>query len=295
MRILLIGHEGYIGSGLYRYLSTRYQVTCWGKKNDICTLNAPILKELKIKAIINCAAVIDRISMGFVVGSESDRVNVNGMYTLVRALKDQEVKLIHISTKDVFGMAYTSTDVDENADSYKPKFFIDDNHAFSPETTYAKTKLMSEYIAESHPFAVIIRLSCCYTDYYHHRGSWIHNLIKILLQGKPVTVTDEGKQFRAPLNVDDLGGLIDNILVSNAYGVKINADGGINNIYSVLQVIRMIAPNAKINKVGDVLDYGFAFNNRLAGTLFNWKPSILLSDRLPVMRENINLRRAISV
>jgi len=118
--------------------------------------------------------------------------------------------------------------------------------------------------------------------------------MKLLLQGKPVTVTNTGKQFRDLLNADDLGRLIDCVLESEHYGIKINAGGGSDNIFSILQVIRMIDSNAEIIET-DSGDYGFAFNNRLASELFGWQPQISFASRLPVIRENIISGRIASV
>lgn len=291
MNILLLGHEGYIGTGLFRYLSTHHQVIGWGRKSDICNLNVSVIEDLKVTVVVNCAAIIDRTTSDFTVNSESDKVNVGGVRAMVLALKNQNIKLIQISTKDVFGSVYSRNDIKEEQYCYKPKFLVDDNQPFAPETIYAKTKLMSEFIVESHPQTVVIRLSSCYTDFDHHRGSWVVNIMKALLEGKPITVSNTGKQFRAPLNVDDLGRLIDCILESKHWGVKINAGGGSGNVVSILQYIRMISPKAGIiETVGR--DYGFAFNNRLAGELFGWKPRISFASRVPIIRKNIIAQRS---
>ena len=294
MKILLIGHEGYVGAGLFHYLSQHHQVMGWGRQQDICHLDASILEKLKISAVVNCAAIIERTTSNFVIDSESDRVNVGGARALVSALADKDIKLIQISTKDVFGKVYSHSDVEEEQYSYKPTFLVDDSQPFAPETIYAKTKLMSEFIVESHPRSVVIRLASCYTDFDHYRGNWVVNIIKTLLQNKPVTVTNTGKQFRDLLNSDDLGRLIERVLESEHYGVKLNAGGGADNIFSILQVIRMIDSNAQIIE-SDGDDYGFAFNNRLANELFDWQPRISFTSRLPVIRENIVARRTANV
>lgn len=294
MKVLLIGHEGYVGAGLFRYLSKYHQVIGWGRERDIRSLTASIIGDLKVTAVVNCATIVDRTTSNFIINSESDCVNVGGARTLVSALKNRDIKLIQISTKDVFGSVYSRNDVEEEQYCYKPKFLVDDSQPFTPETIYAKTKLMSELIVESHPQTVVIRLSSCYTDFDHHRGSWVVNIMKALLQGKPVTVTNTGKQFRAPLNANDLGELINCVLESKHCGVKINADGGSDNIISILQYIRMISPEAKVIETAGS-DYGFAFNNRLAGELFGWKPQISFVSRLPVIRENIIAGRSAGV
>ncbi|MDD4859938.1 MAG: NAD-dependent epimerase/dehydratase family protein [Dehalococcoidales bacterium] len=291
MRILLTGHEGYLGAGLMRYFSTHHEVIGWGKQQDICTLNGSVVKDLKVQAVVNCAAVTERTTNRFEIGAESDRVNVGGIRAIVAALKDKDIKLIHISTKDVFGKVYSAADVTEEKSRYRLKFAVDDRQPFAPLTIYAKSKLISEFIAESHPQSAVIRLSSCYTDYYHHRGSWVVDIMRTLLQGKPVTATGNGKQCRDPLHVDDLGRLMELILKSDQWGIKLNAGGGTANITSILEYIRLINPAAKINAVpGD--DYGFAFNNRLAGELFGWKPEISFAGRVPVIKENILAQRA---
>ncbi|MBF0289207.1 MAG: NAD-dependent epimerase/dehydratase family protein [SAR324 cluster bacterium] len=286
MNILLTGHEGYVGVGLFNYLSTNHSVTGWGRKQDILSITPEILKKQQITAVVNCATVMDRISPNFVLNSESDRVNIEGMKPLVRAVQELNIPLIHISTKDVFGDCFSCEDVKETPEGFRPKFLVDDNQPFSPQTIYAKTKLISEFITETHSKSVVIRLSSCYTDFDHHRGNWIVNIIKTLFKGESPRVTNTGRQFRDLLHVHDLGILIEQILESKKYGVKINAGGGVDNIYSILQIIRMILPSARIAEI-DGGDYGFAFNNRLANECYHWHPKILFKERLPLIKKNI--------
>jgi nucleoside-diphosphate-sugar epimerase len=208
------------------------------------------------------------------------------MRSLISAIKDSEIKLIHISTKDVFGNVYSKSDVEESVDVFTPHFLIDDSQPFAPETIYGKTKLMAEYIAESHPLTNVIRLSSCYTDFDHHRGHWIPNIIKSLLKKNPVTITNKGKQVRDILHVNDLGQLIIKIIESDKFGEKINIGGGPDNLFSVLQIINMVDLNAKIIEA-EGNDYGFAFNNRLVMELFNWTPKILFEENLSVLKENL--------
>ena len=46
MRILLTGDEGYVGSGLTRYLRQAHEVVGWNSQKDVRTLNSSIIKEL---------------------------------------------------------------------------------------------------------------------------------------------------------------------------------------------------------------------------------------------------------
>ena len=85
-----------MGAGLFRYLGTHHQVIGWGREDDVCSLNASIIKDLKVTAVVNCAAVINRASADFILDSDSYRVNAGGMRALVSAPSgDQNGGLFH--------------------------------------------------------------------------------------------------------------------------------------------------------------------------------------------------------
>ena len=48
----------------------------------------------------------------------------------------------------------------------------------------------------------------------------------------------------------------------------------------------MLDKKTEIENIGGI-DYGFAFNNRLAKKLFGWSPEELFSEKLPVIINNI--------
>ncbi len=287
MKILLTGDEGYVGSGLSRYLKQTYEVVGWNSQKDVRTLKPSILKELNIEAVVNCAAITDRVTPHFKIDSPTDLVNVGGARALARALKDSKIPLIHISTKDVFGKLYTLDNLIEEEKAYRPKFRVDDDQPFQPESIYAKSKLMAEFILEDHPETVIVRLGSCYTDFDHEKGSWIVKVAKRIQAGETVTVSHNGKQFRDLLHSDDLGNLIEIILKSNCFGVKLNAGGGEENTLSVREVIHMYNPVARILESDDDGDYGFVFSNKRVEEIFQWQPQILFTDRAATILDNI--------
>ena len=114
MRILLVGYEGYVGSGLYQYLSSKHEVIGWGKSENILSINKKYLIEKNIDTVINCAAVMDRVESTFSIDSLTYDVNIDGMKNLVTQLKDTDIKLIYISTKDIYGKIFHKTNVIEN-------------------------------------------------------------------------------------------------------------------------------------------------------------------------------------
>jgi nucleoside-diphosphate-sugar epimerase len=286
MNILLVGHEGYVGAGLVRFLRERHTVVGWGRRADICALDAAALDRHGIEAVVNCAAAMDRVGTAYTPGSESERVNVLGTRQLVAALRGRQIPLVHISTKDVFGDVFGVAQVEEEPERYVPLFRVDDEQPFAPQTVYAKTKLMSEFISEGHARPVVIRLSTCYTDFDHRRGNWLVNMIKSAQAGRPIRVTHNGKQFRDMLHVEDLGRLIEKVCALGRFGLKVNAGGGERNTYSLLQVIRLIDPQARIEFIPGG-DYGFAFNNRRAQEAFGWQPEVLFEERIARIKDNI--------
>lgn len=286
MKILIIGYKGYVGSGLYRYFNEHCEVLGWGKKEDICNLSKDFLLKEKIDVIINCATFMERNKENFLARSNTFQVNIEGMTNLVKQLEGTRIKLIYISTKDVFGLIFKKDNIIELDEHYKLPHFVSDDCSFNPTTAYGKSKLIGEYIAETHPFHNIIRLSTCYTDFDHYRGHWIPNLIKSINTKSQITLSNKGKQLRAPLHVDDLGGLIQLILESKKNKLKLNADGGKKNLYSLIQIVKFFNSTVKINfENGD--DYGFAFTNYLAKNLIGWKPKILIKDKLDLISKNV--------
>ena len=96
MKILIIGHQGYIGSALYKYLSRDYKVVGWGKNDNILNITKELLSDKKIEVVINCATVMDRVTSTFSTNSLTYKVNIYGMENLVTQLMDTKIKLIYI-------------------------------------------------------------------------------------------------------------------------------------------------------------------------------------------------------
>ena len=286
MKILIIGYQGYVGSGLYKYLNREHEVIGWSKGDNILCINNELLIKENIDVVINCATVMDRVKSTFSTNSLTYKVNISGMENLVTQLRDTDIKLIYISTKDVYGNIFNKQNVVETDKYYRLSYFVDDDHPFYPQTAYGKSKLIGEYIAECHPNHIIIRLSSCYTDFDHYRGHWVPNLIKALMSGAEIKLTNKGKQVRDLLHVNDLGRLIELILKSNKKGIKINSGGGKDNVLSILQFLELIDSNSKISNLrGD--DYGFVFSNKVVKKEFNWVPEILFRERLPIIKKNL--------
>ncbi len=287
MKILLTGHEGYLGSRLHDYLKGRgHAVIGFGRHQDIGTLTRRTLDQYEIELVINCATTADRTNTLYTLGGADERVNVWGTRQLVQALEGTEIGLIHISTKDVYGEVYTPDQVTETLDRLIPAFTVNEKEPFRPQTVYAKTKLMAEFIAESHPKTTIVRLSSGYISQPHQRGNWILHFCRASKTGSPVQINGSGKQLRDPLHADDLGALLMLLHEKSAWGLKLNAGGGLASAYSILEVLNMLNPQLprKFCLGGDL---GYVSDNTLARKLVGWEPMLSFPTELCTLMERV--------
>ena len=291
MKIVLIGHEGYLGRGLFAYLARQNQVFGWDKKEDLFNLDAAYLARQGIDMVINLSVVADRQSAIFRVGEPTDTINVGGARHLAKILKGSEITWIQMSTREVLGPVYRREDVVETKAGFRGKFLVGEAAPYAPFNFYGKSKIMAEFISESHPYSNVIRLTTCYTDYDHPAGNWVVSLVRAAVQGKPVKLTQGGLQFRDPLHVDDLGRLMELLREKKVAGQKIHAGGGDSNMISLLEFVKIANPDVKVEAAPGG-DFGFAFDIAKAAQLTGWAPQILVRERIPVVAANI--RKGIS-
>jgi len=287
MKILLIGHEGYVGRGLFAYLSRKHQVLGWDKRENLFNIDAALLARKDIEMVINLSVMDSRGSKTFQVDTPAEEVNVMGARHIALILKGSEIAWFQFSTREVLGPVYGPRDVIKTRGGYRPKFLVDESYPYSPQNAYGKSKVMAEFISESHPYTNVIRLTTGYTDNNDIRGGWTLQLLKTVVAGGPVTLTrGGGNQFRDPVHTDDIGRLMEQIHERKIFGERFHAGGGKKNLISLKEFVRIADPKIKIQKVPGG-DYGFAFDNTKARKLVGWEPQVLVREKIPVMVKNI--------
>ena len=286
MKIVLIGHRGYIGIGLNQYLTKNHEVVGWDKDEDIHKLTSDFLVKNEIDAIINLAVIDARGSLNYQINTVTEHVTVNGAHHLANILSGSDISWFQLSTREVFGPVFGIDDVNLTESGYRPKFLVSEDFPFAPANFYGKSKLVAEFISESHEKSNIIRLTTGYTDFDNPIGGWIKGLVNGVVNHGEVTLARGGLQFRDPLHTDDLGRLIEKLFENKIYGQKINAGGGSENLLSLNEFVKLVDPNVKVISA-DGGDYGFAFDISKAFKLVGWKPQVLLRDKVSVISENI--------
>jgi nucleoside-diphosphate-sugar epimerase len=288
MKILLTGHEGYLGSRLAEYFTERgHEVAGWGRRDDLYTISWAALDRIRPDLVINCATAANRVDTVYQLSSPDEKVNFFGTRALVAAMRARDIGLIHLSTKDVYGEVYTANDVREEGSRLVPRFAINEDQPFRPRTIYAKTKLMAEFIAEAHPKSTIIRLSSGYTSQPHRRGNWILHFCRAAKEKRAVRINGSGKQLRDPLHADDLAALLLLIQEKEAWGLKLNAGGGMASAHSVVEVLDLIDPN-RPREFCPGGDLGYITDNGLATKLLGWKPEKSFAGELRKLIAQVN-------
>tara|TARA_B110000438_G_scaffold299832_1_gene350810 strand:+ start:1095 stop:1973 length:879 start_codon:yes stop_codon:yes gene_type:complete len=286
MNILLIGNEGYLGRGLFAFLSQKHKVIGWDLKENLFELNNTILEQHSIDIVINLA-VVASFADKYQAGDPTDKVNVAGARHLVKLLKGSNIAWFQLSTREVFGPVYSPEDVIQTENGFRPKFLVKEATPYAPQNFYGKSKLMAEFISESHPRSNIIRLTTCYTDFAAPNGNWVVNLIDSCINNRPVKLTQKGGlQFRDPLHTDDLGRLIELLYQKEIFSERIHAGGGEHNMISLREFVLIANPNTKIQS-SEGGDFGFAYDIAKATNLTGWKPKIRVREKIPVIAENI--------
>lgn len=165
--VLVTGSNGQLGSEI-KELSPQYKYNFFftdRMKLDISDINAikKFIELNNINIIINCAAytAVDK--------AESDEVNANkinhlAVKNLAKIAKEQNIKLIHISTDYVF-----------DGTNFKP--YTEDDKT-NPNGVYGKTKLDGENaMREINPNnSIIIRTSWVYSSY---GANFVKTMIRI--------------------------------------------------------------------------------------------------------------------
>ena len=292
MKVLLLGHEGFVGTGLSNYFGTQgIEVEGWGRSRDVWTLSPAYVAKGGYTAVVNCVAAQGRQAFRYDLDGADHRLNVRAVEHIVASLRGTDVPLIHLSTKDVFGVeVYGPDDLAETATRLQPKKSIDETQKFAPETIYAKSKLISEWIAESHPNANVIRLSTIYGDMPHVRENWMFRLARAILSDSPIKLTRSGKQVRDPLHTDDLGKLILKMISAGTWGRTVHAGGGPENVISLLEFVESVSLHCGKPVIKELMpggDSGFVFDIARAQHEFDWKPSVSVYDRISHLVENI--------
>ena len=306
-KILVTGGSGFIGSNLIKYLlEKKYKVINVDKLNysstpdkykefrknksykfiNVDLLNSKkiykILKKNKPKAIFNLAAEthVDRS-----IDSPSSFIknNILSSLNLIENIKKcylkreiKKLKLIHISTDEVYGNVLTKAS--------------NEKKAYEPNSPYAASKASVDHILRSYGVTYnipLIIVNCC-NNYgpYQFPEKFIPTVIINILKKKSVPIYGSGKNIREWIHVNDYCSALNKIMKKGKSGQSYNVGTGfritnINLSEKIYKELKRLFPNFKFNKeVNKKIidrpghDFRYAINSNKIRTELKWKPKI---------------------
>lgn len=194
-----------------------------------------ILYENNITHVIHFAAQ-SHVQNSFEDSLKFTNDNVLGTHTLLEECRKygKIQKFVHVSTDEVYGESMLNVD-----EQHKTEHSV-----LCPTNPYAATKAAAELIAQSynHSFnmpVVVTRGNNVYGP-NQYPEKLIPLFIKLLKEGKKVTIQGDGSTVRAFLHVDDTVSAFECILEKGVVGeiYNIGCDEGME--YSVLEVAKIL-------------------------------------------------------
>jgi dTDP-glucose 4,6-dehydratase len=246
-----------------------------------------ILKKFKPSGIFNLAAET-HVDRSIDNPKNFIKSNINGVYILLEVLKKylknnkKKIKLIHISTDEVYGDIHVSKRSDE-------KF------SYNPSSPYAASKASADHLIKSYirTYKIPAVISNCCNNYGPNQfpEKLIPKLIYNIIKNKPLPIYAKGKNSREWIHVDDHCEALLKIFKKGKIGENYNVGTSQNfeNIYIAKKLMKIQKSiftykknNVKIRFVKDRPghDFRYALNSKKIKNKLGWKAKIELNKGL---------------
>ena len=250
MNLLITGGAGFIGSNFVEYMSKKYdyklivldKLTYAGSiknlngikydsfiKGDISDydLAYKVCKNENIDIIVNFAAET-HVDNSIKNPNNFIHTNINGTFTLLEVVKSLDLKLLHISTDEVYG----SLD----------KEFAGENYPYKPNSPYSASKASSDLLVRSYVKTYNIKaITVNMVNNFgpkQHTEKLIPTIIKNAIDKKPIPIYGDGKNIRDWLYVYDSVKALDLIIHKSGWPNKYNI--GANNQKTNIEIANLI-------------------------------------------------------
>ena len=305
-KFIVTGGLGFIGSNLIKYLlDLGYYVVNLDKityasnfynikefknnkfykfiKVDISNKKklSQIIKKYKPKCIFNLAAET-HVDRSIDQSDDFIQSNIKGVHTILEILlKNRKIKLIHISTDEVFGNVKKNLRTSE----YTP---------YKPLNPYAATKAASDHLINSYVNTYNLKaiITNCCNNYGPGQNpeKFIPKIISCILNKKKIPVYGKGINSREWIYVEDHCKALHRVYLKGRIGETYNIGSNLNirNIDLVKKIILMSKKKNLFDKKSKILfvkdrpghDLRYALNSNKIRSKLKWSNSVNIKDGL---------------
>ena len=251
-----------------------------GNSNKILSL----LKKYRPKAIFNLAAEthVDRSIDGPKAFIDN---NIMDVFNLLEALRKyskikKNIKLIHISTDEVFGDVLTGRS--------------NENFKYKPSSPYAASKASSDHLVNSYvrTYKIDSIVTNCSNNFgpRQHPEKLIPKLIYNIINNKPLPIYGNGKNSREWIYVDDHCEALIKVFERGKVGefYNIGSNKNLNNLQITKELLKLsksimnVGSKVKIKFVKDRPghDLRYALDSRKIKKKLYWRPKTSFKDGL---------------
>ena len=223
--IWITGSKGRLGTVIKKQLSNRTEYKVIGTDIDVDITDINEVRQAmdvyRPRVVINCASISDAAYCEE-HRTEAYKVNALGARNLASATEEHNVKLIHISTDDVFSGIHNFP---------KNEFDIP-----TPKTVYGKSKFAGEnFVRDLNPRHLIIR------------SSWVYGAGKNSYYDFVLEKAKAGEKFKAPMDVIssptcvyDIAEFIEKVLDISEYGIfHVSSKGACTRLSYAREILKL--------------------------------------------------------
>ena len=299
MKILVTGGLGFIGSNfILNMLSRNEEISIINLDDELFGSNSMSLQEIEtsenyefVKGNITNSKLVSNlveksdIVVNFAAESHVDRSisnakpfidsNINGVFTILEAIRKHDKKLIHISTDEVFGSLESES--------------AHENYKFNPSSPYSASKASAEHLVNS--FFVTYGCNCLITRCTNNYGprqfpeKLIPKTILYAINNKKIPIYGTGKNIRDWIHVFDHCDAIFQVLKNGKKGssYNISSDDEVNNeiiIKKILQIMKKSEEMIEYVKDRPGHDFRYSLDSSKIEKELGWSPKVSFNEGL---------------